>query len=93
MRLKYEGLQRVWIAKNGHPVTVVARTEFFNGKQPRYCVESEMHIPGKNMHQDWINEDQLTAVQPVLETLPEIPVPQAKPGKRPTVRSRGKIRN
>ena len=92
MRLKFEGLQRLWIKKNGHPVQVVARTEFFNGKQPRYCVESETHIPGKNMNQDWINEDQLTSIEPVIEKAPEPPVPQAKQQKRPTVRQRGVVR-
>jgi len=88
MRFKFEGNQQVWIAKNGHPVKIVARTEFFSERQPRYCVESETHIPGKNMHQDWINEDQLTHIEPVVEKAPEAPKP-AKAGKLPSVRKNG----
>lgn len=91
MRLKFEGLQRVWIAKNGHPVIIVGRTEFFNDRQPRYCVQSETFIPGKNMNQDWINEDQLTAIEPVVEA--SLTPPKAsgkiKAGKLPGVRKKG----
>lgn len=62
---KFEGGQTVYIAENNHPVKVIARTEFFSDKQPRYCVQSETAIPGKNVAEDWINEDKLTDIAPV----------------------------
>ena len=64
-KFKYEGGQKLWMGATGQPVTVIARTEFFTGKQPRYCVEAEEgSIQGKNMAQDWTNEDMLTDVAP-----------------------------
>lgn len=80
---KFEGKQTLYIAENGHEVTVIARTEFFNGKQPRYCVQSETAIPGKNVAEDWINEDKLTDVAPVApvvegEVLPPTSIPTVK---------------
>lgn len=83
---KFEGNQKLFIAENGHAVKIIARTEFFNGKQPRYCVQSDSSIPGKNVSEDWINEDKLTDVapsEPVIEgeiLNPDV-VPTAK-GKR-----------
>jgi hypothetical protein len=96
MRFQYEGNQQVWIAKNGHPVIILGRTEFFNGREPRYYVRSDTAIPGKNINEDWINESQLTSIAPVVEEAPEKPVPQSKPGRRPGIRKTGfggKVRN
>ncbi len=62
---KFEGNQQVWLIESKHPVTIFGRTEFFNGKQPRYYVQSEEAIPGKNVSEDWVNEDKLSDVQPV----------------------------
>lgn len=63
--MKYENGQDLFIAATGQAVKVIAKTEFFDGRQARYCVEtSEGSIFGKNMPQDWINEDKLTAVAP-----------------------------
>lgn len=81
---KFEGNQIVWIADNGHKVTIIARTEFFTGKQPRYCVQSETAIPGKNVAEDWINEDKLTVVDPnIIVPAPPAPVsPYSTRGKK-----------
>lgn len=90
MRFKYEGNQKVWIAKHAHPVTIVARTEFFSDRQPRYCVESETHIPGKNMNQDWINEDQLTSIEPAKPEPVATPEPvKVESKRRPGIRKKG----
>jgi len=68
MPFRYEGNQKVFIIKNGHPVTILGRSEFFTGKQNRYYIRSETAIPGKNINEDWINEDQLTHIEPVIES-------------------------
>lgn len=85
MGFKFELGQKIFIAENGHAVTVVGRTEFLGGKPPRYCVESETAIPGKNMPQDWINESGLTNIEPAPkeEKQPEEKKQeQLPPGKR-----------
>lgn len=75
---KFEGGQEVYIGLNPNPVKVIARTEFFDGRQPRYCVESETSIPGKNMNQDWINEDKLSDVAPKEQEVE----PESKPEEK-----------
>lgn len=85
---KFEGNQKVFISKNGHPVTVLGRTEFFNGKQARYYVQSETAIPGKNIAEDWINEDQLTNIAPVIEAPAEEVRKESGVRNRPGIRKR-----
>lgn len=84
---KFEGNQKVWLIGSDHPVTIFGRTEFFNGKMPRYYVVSETAIPGKNMAEDWVNEDKLTDIEPVKEEKAPVENPTVK-GKK-GIRSRG----
>lgn len=83
MAFRYEGNQKVWIRSNGHAVTVLGRSEFYTGKQNRYYIRSETAIPGKNNNEDWINEDQLTHIEPVAEIVPEPNYNAVTTGKRP----------
>lgn len=66
-KFKYELEQLVFIASNGHPVAIKGRTEFVGAKQNRYYVTSDDAIPGKNHAEDWINESDLTDVEPVAD--------------------------
>lgn len=96
MTFKFAGKQNVFITKNGYPVTIIGRTEFFIDREPRYCVESiDGAIPGKNVSQDWINQSQLTDVAPVIEKPEEKAIAPVKKdsGRRPTVRKVPSIRN
>ena len=87
MGFKFKGNQDVFILKNDHPVKILGRTEFFNGKQPRYYVKSDSVIPGKSANEEWINEDHLTDIKPVLE--PDQIKTESSLRKRPGIRKTG----
>lgn len=71
MTFKFKGNQQVWL--EGKPVTVFGRTEFFNGKQPRYYVQGEGG-------ESWVNEDALTDVVEVEQQ--DAPVTSGIRGKK-----------
>lgn len=71
-KFKFALGQTVYIEKHGTEVVIEGRTEFRSTKQPRYYIAAKQGaIPGKNGHEDWINENLLTATKPV-------PVPTAE---------------
>jgi hypothetical protein len=70
--LKYEGNQQVFCIPQQVVATVKGRTEFFNGKQPRY------YVVAKDF-EDWINEDGLTS---------ELPEPEQEEPKSPSVKGK-----
>lgn len=81
--MKFDGNQKVFLISSNHPVTIFGRTEFFNGKQPRYYIVSQTSIPGKNLNEDWVNEDQLSAT-PYKQEIPESVKPKTTTlGKKP----------
>lgn len=91
MPFKFEMGQQVWLAANGHPVTVAGRTEFMGDRQNRYYVTSDTAIPGKNVGEDWINEGGLTNVEPKKPEPEEAAAEEVKAPKRvPAVSNRRK---
>ena len=61
--MKYELGQTLYTVK-GQAVKIEGRTEFNNGREPRYYITSETAFPGKNVGEDWCNESALTTEAP-----------------------------